>query len=225
MKKLSAEEITEILKTSKIFCEASREALLAEVQCAQLRHFEKGEMIVRAGSNESFIGVILSGRAEVTGGGRLRMSVLERGDIFGAVTLFGSSGFQRDITALCRCELIVFSREAMLRLLGREPNMTAGYIGYLSDRIAFLNSRIEAFTGDTAGIRLAGWLLGNENGGSALLGVSLTELAGFLNISRASLYRAFAELEDCNLAIRRGKEVFIPDKSALSEYVCRGASE
>lgn len=225
MKKPTAREIAELLKKSRIFCGVSEKNLLSEAEKAEIRIYEKGEFIAKAGSRQGFIGVILGGRAEVGGGERLRISILERGDIFGAVTLFGSGGFQRDITALCRCSVLILSREAVGRILTAEPKTAQDYIGYLSDRIGFLNRRIEAFTGDNPGIRLAEWLLDSSEGESLLLPVSLTSLAGFLNISRASLYRAFEALESENLVRRNGRQVEITSRKALAEYSHPDVSE
>ena len=86
------------------------------------------------------------------------------------------------------------------------------YVRFLSDRIRFLNSKIATFTADSAKSKLMRYLvsqaeLQNNPEGNVVLPVSCQKLAESLNIGRASLYRAFEQLENDGLIRRSGKAV------------------
>ncbi len=146
------------------------------------------------------------------------MSVLSKGDIFGAITLFGNNpGFLTDITAAEKCEAVFFSPESIERILSEDGETARCYIGYLSDRIGFLNGKIDSYTGTTSAAKLACWLLKNTERDEEII-LSMTKLCGLLNISRASVYRAFDELENGKCVERNGKNIKVTDREKLKRY-------
>ena len=88
------------------------------------------------------------------------------------------------------------------------------YVRFLSDRIRFLNSKISTFTADSAKSKIMRYLISQAEiqsnpDGNVLLTMSCQKLAEFLNMGRASLYRAFEQLESDGLIRRNGKSVEI----------------
>ena len=65
--------------------------------------------------------------------------------------------------------------------------------------------------------KLARYLLANHQEGK--LQSSATDLAKRLGVSRASLYRAFEDLEREDLIRRQGKTILIPSLSALESLL------
>ena len=51
------------------------------------------------------------------------------------------------VIARSPCTALFLSRELVDELLMQDPRFARQYIAYLSDRIYFLNSKIDAFTG------------------------------------------------------------------------------
>ena len=92
------------------------------------------------------------------------------------------------------------------------------YIALLSEKILFLNRRIDTFTADDVSARLRGMLkdfwLRQGKGGAFTLPCSYTQLAALLNVGRASLYRALEQLEREGLFTREGR-VFRLTESAF----------
>lgn len=189
----------------------------------EIREYSRGDIIFDTGGSEKRLGLIVRGRASVTKGGshKVIMSVSEKGDIFGAVTLFNpESGFVASITALCSVRTAFFDKAFAEYLIDKSPIISKNYIEYLSRRIYFLNSKIDSFTGVSAVSRLALWIYENADGSAAItLPCSVSSLSQRLNIGRASLYRAFEELEKEGVISRDGKNITVNDKNSLAEKI------
>lgn len=174
--------------------------------------FSKGSVIYSPVRFRRCLGVFLSGRAKVTKGA-LVMSVLERGDFFGAAALFHRRDqYETTITALTPCTVAFFPEELVAGLLDDCPPFRRSYIAYLSERIHFLSRKVEGLTAPKVTGKLSRWLL---ESGKMEISCPTTELSRRLDVSRASLYRAFEELEDAGAIRRAGKSIVILDKRIL----------
>ena len=79
------------------------------------------------------------------------------------------------------------------------------YIAYLSDRIRFLNKKLDAFTTKSTEERLYEFLLSQANSdGNINLSFGMAELARRLNVGRTSIYRDISSLESKGLLSRDG---------------------
>ncbi len=188
---------------------------LSDESCTCER-FERGETIYTPGGFRRSLGVLLSGSVQVSKG-ELIVSVLQRGDAFGAAALFNDcADYVTTLTARAPCRAVFFPQDLVQRLIQSDAAVSLGYIAYLSGRIHFLNGKIEGLIAGTAEQKLKQYLLRSmdENG---CVRASATEMAKRLNLGRASLYRAFEALE-AQAAIRRdGKVITVLDTEKLHE--------
>lgn len=165
--------------------------------------FPKGTEIYSPLRFRRSLGCLLSGTARVTKG-PLVVSTLSPGALFGAAALFnGREDYETTITACSSCTAAFFPQEVVAELVNRSPDACRNYLEYLSDRIHFLNRKIEGLASSGAAEKLRRCLL--AEGGAVTC--SATELARRLDVSRASLYRAFEELEREGYIRREGKTV------------------
>ena len=180
--------------------------------------FGKGAHIYGNEEGRSALGVLVAGEAVVsktgTGGRHLIVSTLTGGDLFGMATLFDETAcFPTEIRAKSACTVYFFSRARVEELFRAEPHTAANYIAVLSARIRFLTARLEGLTGGDATEKLCGYLATiaqAENGlCRAHLPYSMTELTSVLDVSRASLYRAWRELTEAGILRRSGREITI----------------
>jgi CRP/FNR family transcriptional regulator, dissimilatory nitrate respiration regulator len=184
-----------------------------------IRVFAHGETVFSDKHFSPELGLILSGKANVKKG-RAVISTLEKGSVFGAVTLFGKKqNYATEITASSSCKVLFLTREAVAQLMARDSKIAENYIAYLSERIYFLTDKIDAFTAGSAEDRLANWLANNiltdSTGSRFALAGNLSLLARELDIGRASLYRAFDCFEAEGTITREGKKIIILDKTKL----------
>lgn len=182
---------------------------LTELEGACLVPFDPGVVYSPRHFRRS-LGVVLSGQLQVTKGS-LAVSVLEPGDLFGAAALYSDEPeFATTITARGPSRCLMLEQRLVDRLLAEHSQIRENYLRYLTGRIRFLSGRLQTLAQPGAEGKLARYLL-SGGGGSC----PATELCRRLGVSRASLYRAFAALEDSGLIRRTGKTITVVDPVGL----------
>lgn len=200
----------ELIKSTEIF------SVLSDDECdflitefSNTVKFKKGETVFSHGSKNQFVGIILKGEVLVKKE-HILINRLGASEIFGAITLYNKeNGFVNDIVAKTDCTVLFIYKEGVEYLINNIPQFSKKYIEYLSERIFFLNSKIKAYTTPSAQDKLYNYLVKNSDDGKVRLSGKMTELANSLNLSRASLYRAFDELEDDGRIIKTGKNIIL----------------
>lgn len=195
------------LRKSPVFKGADDKLLKDALKSGSITVFQKGELVFSRASGEKLLGMMIDGSASVLKD-KLVISRLLPGDIFGAVTLFsGEELFLNDIEADGRCAALFISGGAMRRIIHDEPPVAAGLIEYLSERIYFLNRRIEAFTAGRAEEMLYVFLSVNSDEEGCCRVGNCSELARKLGVGRATLYRSLDILEESGRIAREGKTI------------------
>lgn len=194
--------------------------ILAVSDCTAAE-YEKNEVVYDKTNFSRSLGIVLEGRLRVTKENAdkrpIVMSTLQRGAMFGAAALFNSEPeYATKITAIERSRVLFLPQRLIKRMIEREPDIAENYIRYLSERILFLNRKIYFLTAGTAEQRLAGFLLDNLAVGEfSEMPMPMHRLADALNMSRASLYRAFDELTASGAVSKQGKLVCINNAELL----------
>ena len=207
---LTREEIS-LLAACPLFRGADGDLLgsLTELEGAGLVQFDSGVVYSPRHFRRS-LGVVLSGQLQVTKGA-LAVSVLEPGDLFGAAALYSDEPeFATTITARGPSRCLMLEQALVDRLLAEHGQIRENYLRYLTGRIRFLSGRLQTLAQPGAEGKLARYLL--AGGGSSC---PATQLCQRLGVSRASLYRAFAALEDSGLIRRTGKTITVIDPAGL----------
>lgn len=187
--------------------------------------YEKNDVVYDKTNFSRSLGIALEGRLRVTKENAdmrpIVMSTLQRGALFGAAALFNSEPeYATKITAIERSRVLFLPQRLIKRMIEREPDIAENYIRYLSERILFLNRKIYFLTAGTAEQRLAGFLLDNlAVGESSEMPMPMHRLADALNMSRASLYRAFDELTESGAVSKQGKLVCINNAELLKNLL------
>lgn len=194
--------------------------ILAVSDCTAAE-YEKNEVVYDKTNFSRSLGIVLEGRLRVTKENAdkrsIVMSTLQRGAMFGAAALFNSEPeYATKITAIEHSRVLFLPQRLIKRMIEREPEIAENYIRYLSERILFLNRKIYFLTAGTAEQRLAGFLLDNLAVGEfSEMPMTMHRLADALNMSRASLYRAFDELTASGAVSKQGKLVCINNAELL----------
>lgn len=224
--KLNENEIQLLLRTSlfAMVPESTLNRIIASPYC-RVRVFGKGELVYGTNDFSRSLGIVLSGGLRVTkdnaDGHAMLMSTLTSGALFGAAALFNEEAeYVTNITAITKSRVVFLTQELMQRMIRREPRIAENYIRYLSGRILFLNKKMFFLTAGTAEQRLSSFLLDNVPPGEPTqLPMPINKLADALNISRASLYRAFDTLIGNGAIKKSGKTVCITDAERLNKYM------
>ena len=204
------EEETALLSACPLFRGTEKGLLRQLAEEAERTEFSSGQVVYSPRHFRRSLGVVLSGQLQVTKG-TLAVSALEPGDLFGAAALYsGEREFASTITAKGASRCLMLDQQLMDRLLAEHSQIRENYLHYLTGRIRFLSGRLQTLAQPGVEGKLARYLLA---GGDS--SCSATELCQRLGVSRASLYRAFAALEDSGLIVRKGKTITIVDPAGL----------
>ena len=210
MKSVYIEQVIKTLKNSSLFlCLNEKQLSKLAYDFCTVTDYKKGELIYSKGEKKKQIGVIMKGEALVTKDS-LVINKLQKNDIFGAITLYNSDRrFINSISAYSDCTVVYVSCEGVDYAINNNTAFSKKYIEYLSDRIYFLNKKIQTYTTSKAEEKLYNFLLSVAENNTFYLEIKMTELARALSLSRASLYRCFDKLEADGKIKREGKEITI----------------
>ena len=196
-------------------------AFLMSSEC-KILEFSKGEVIFGKNEVNNGLGILLKGKAVAACSTEKDSSikVFGLGEVFGAASVFCEKKNHSFAALLANtaCRVLFIDKEGVERLLTENPKTALKYIGFLSERVEFLNRRISTFTSSQAAERLCKYIIENE---TALENVNFASLARALDISRASLYRARAELEKTNSVEFGSKSIKIINKTELMKVLNR----
>lgn len=202
--------------------EGLAERVFANSACGCVQ-FEAGEEVCSLKTPQEQVGVVLSG-------GLRAVKVTARGsavvlNVFTSGRIFGMAGvFSRDGLPLCRVEAVKRSRvfwipkPVLLSLFREDSRVAENYISCLSERIGFLNSRIENFTAGSSADKLASFLLDLplRDGNAVMLPCTMLQLSEILGMGRASLYRAMDSLQEAGFISRKGRLITIYGLEAIA---------
>ena len=177
---------------------------------------KKGETIYTPEKFSRSLGIIIDGvcRAKNTCGNKsVLLNEFRSGDIFGAAALFTDDDcYVSEIEVVSDCTIIFITQSAAEKFIEQDSMFAKNYITFLSDKIRFLNRKINRFTAKTPEDRLLEYLKVQPvtEDGRVILSTDMRSLANILGISRASLYRAFDTLQSENKIAKNGNAISLP---------------
>lgn len=172
--------------------------------------FETGSIIYSPAHYLRSLGIVLKGSAIVKRENGTLMSILSPGDFFGIPVLYSDKPFPTEIEAKSECSVLFIEREEFTVMMNSVPRLTEIFCGYLSDRILFLNDRLDSISFANSDDRLYAYLVSYSSKiGDATfsLPVSFSDLSSILSIGRTSLYRSFDNLQVKGLLIKNEKQI------------------
>lgn len=199
----------ELLRSFFLFRNLSEEEFDKAAAKLQLREFDKSQPIYTRHSFQSSLAIVLSGEAAVYKDSRTLLNMLWPGSCFGAAALFApAEEYVTTVIAVRASTLALLPAESFTELLREFPDMALEYIAFLSDRIQFLNKKIESFTMDSAEEAVWSWLISRaDESGRLRVSGGYSRLARELSIGRASLYRALSQMERDGKIVKNGAEI------------------
>ena len=171
--------------------------------------FPAGVVIYSRSRFRKAAGVLLAGEVTVLKGD-LVLNTLGPGQCFGAAAIFcPAEEYVTTVLAKTPARLVFLPDRWLEELFRRFPGAALEYISFLSQRIRFLNGKIDAFAAPSAREGLYRHLLAVQREGRAEIPGGYSRLARDLNMGRASLYRSLEALEREGLIRREGRTVYL----------------
>ncbi len=214
-------KIPEVLRNIPLFSSLSDGEIssLCLDEKAALAVYSPDQVVYNDESFRRALGVVISGKLVISrmgNGSRVILNTVSKGDIFGAASLFGAPDrYVTEITAKTRATLFFIPSELCERLIRDNASFAVCYITFLSDRIRFLNRRISELSAPRTEGKLAKFLTESPSP----ITPNMKELASFLGIGRASLYRMIADFTEKGIIKREGKSIIILDKEKLHDLI------
>ncbi len=194
------------------------ESLLANAKVFE-RTFERGEKLDGDPELDHKLGILLEGEIEASqehpDGKRIILNRLRPGEAIGVARLFEEQVPPvSSLRAIRAGALLLLTEGQLLQSFMNSQRMLQNYLTHLNRRIRFLNVRLACFSRDSGFARLESYLeaLRKEAGGAYEIRLSMSkiELAAYLGISRAALYRDLELLCDSTGIQMTGSKVIFP---------------
>lgn len=212
--------ICEVICNTVLFRNTNKkltEELLAEKN--SVLSVKKEEIIYTPEKFSRSLGIVIDGicRAKNTCGNKsVLLNEFRSGDIFGAAALFTDDDcYVSEIEAVSDCTIIFITQATAEKFIEQDSTFAKNYITFLSDKIRFLNRKINRFTAKTPEDRLLEYLRVQPvaDDGHTIIKTDMRSLANSLGISRASLYRAIDMLQSENKIIKNGTDIILPQNN------------
>jgi CRP/FNR family transcriptional regulator, dissimilatory nitrate respiration regulator len=213
-----------VLLNSPIFrgiSENEIEDLISTVNC-KFRTFRSGSVIALNNDEIRSLMIVLSGEVRgemVDAAGR----VIKIEDIFppmalAAAFIFGpGSRFPVNVVANTDTELIVIDKGDFLTLMQKDKRVLSNYLNVVCSRAVFLSERLRFLSFRTIKGKLAHYLLSLPCSHESTVTLDRTQqqLSEYFGVTRPSLARALAGMEDERLVVAKNREVTILNRQAL----------
>ncbi|MBO5211349.1 MAG: Crp/Fnr family transcriptional regulator [Clostridia bacterium] len=160
---------------------------------------------------KSAIGYIIKGTATAVSDNKNRahLKTFSKGMSFGAAALFGGNDcYISEITAKTDLEVLFITENELTFLFEKYPQTAINYITFLSERVRFLNKKLNVVSCSGTENTVLKYLtsLADQNGEiNNFKNMSLVSKS--LGISRASLYRALSDLENNGYIIKENNYI------------------
>ncbi len=216
-------EILRILSQHFLFSSCPPSLLESAAAGCCVKDFTPGQVLSQYDEPPSLC-ILLTGAAAVYTPGEendFLLRELHAGDTFGVANLFAAAPTVTRVVAVRPTCALCMKEDTVRHLLENDSALSMRYIGFLSDRIRFLNRRIACLGAGSAANRLAAWLdaAAPEGITSFTLPLPLNRLADTLSLGRASLYRAFHELSSSGYLVRDGRSITFMDRAGMRREV------
>lgn len=198
-------------------------AQLLAVEGVRVEHFEKDAVIFDRKQNERALGLILFGSCAVTKEsetGKMPMSVLRQGDLFGAASLFRrEEQYVARVAAAESAWILLISEEALKGMMRSDFRIAENYLAYLTARIRFLSERLDGFLPQSVEERVLQFIRQHAENGLFESEWSVSALADSLRVSRTTLYRAFDKLVLEGKLAKQGRTFRLTGEPSGSEKI------
>lgn len=195
-----------LLQSTSLFSGLSQEALagLLDRMGAVRRSYNRGTVLVQAGSPNHSVGVILSGRIEAVrltpDGSRLPITRMGPGGVFGDVLGGSSLCSPVTVTACTPCEVLLIPYQRLISPDGSaaQQQVLQNLVRTISDKYFLLARRVDLLVLHSLRAKVSAYLLSEaERAGQLTFRIPFTraQLADYLNCDRSALSRELGRMQ------------------------------
>ena len=201
-----------------IFKNISRDEIDFMLKCfhAIRMVYKKERTIISSIINSNYIGVILSGTANMVRfdykGNRTIIEKLEKGSVFGNIFMMLDNDISIIATTDCEVLLIEYSHvyEQCRKNCRCHTIFTSNILDLLSNKVTDLNERLEVLSNRSIRDKLLSYfnmLVKGKSKRVFILPFTYTELADYLSVDRSAMQRELKYLKDEGFITTSGKKI------------------
>ncbi|MDR2925273.1 MAG: cyclic nucleotide-binding domain-containing protein [Azoarcus sp.] len=190
------------LKTFPLFSGLSDEVLSSIAQVAMMRHFPRGQSVVRAGERTDYVYFVLTGSLKVVvsdeDGREVILSILGQGQIFGEMGMFGDQPRSASVVPVVASDLVTVTKQAFRQLMQEHFEVAWRIMCNLAERLRDADRKIESLALMDVYGRVARLLLemAEEINGETIVAqkISKQDIARMIGASREMVSRVMKDL-------------------------------
>ncbi len=195
------------------------------------RHYGRGEVIFLRGDQGSHLYIVERGSVKIAlssvEGKEMILALLNRGDIFGEMTLLDDAPRSADAVAIEPCDVLLLEREDFITFLAEQPRASLSLMAALSRRLRATDELVEDAAFFDIPARLASVLLrlaqtsGQPGPQGTTIGRRLTQadLAGMIGARRESVNKWLRFYERQGLIVSRRGVITVLQPEALRRRI------
>lgn len=205
---------------------AETEARLIE-QAGSRQHVDQGAILFLQNDPGDHFFLVLSGKIKIyknsPDGKEQILLMAAPGDTFGEAALFAEKTYPANAEAIETSELLAFSRDTFLDLIGRHPTLAVNMIARLSMLLHHLTRLVQHLSLEDISTRLAVYITDRLPAEAVTGAVTITldekkmTLAAMLGTIPETLSRVFARLSKAGLLSVEGQEITIHSPERLRD--------
>ncbi len=216
------ETIATLLRESELFRSFPQDSLDRVLASAATVEFQRNDVLFEEGDEAAYLFVVYRGRIAIqkrsADGRESMLALMEEGDLFGEMPLFGTKGEGRSAEAkvLEPSTVVTVPYPAIRAELDRQPELLWGVVALLSTRLRVTNAGLaDSMFLDVTG-RTAKRLLELSGGlNTFVLPVTQEELAGMVGASRERVNKALAAFLRLGWLEQTDRKYVIRDRAQL----------
>ncbi len=144
--------IASILSDFSMFQSLDENSIMELVGFIKMHQYKDGEYIIKKGDPGKNLYIILSGKVDVLGDDNIRIATLEKGDVFGEMSLLSGDSIGATIKAANLTKILYLQSKDFRRVLHRYPQLQMYLARLLTRRLAKINViRSEEITSGMSG--------------------------------------------------------------------------
>jgi len=192
-----------------------------------IKSFSKGQTIAQREEEVKNLCIVVAGSVKgemVDFSGRiLKIEEMFAPQPIAHAFLFGDRNrYPVDVIAIEDCKILFIPRADVIRMLQQSDVILRNYLNAISNRAQFLSNKLWFLSFKTIKEKVAHYLLNlsqNESKSTIVLPKSHQELAELFGVTRPSLARVFAEMQDDMILTVNRREITIINRHKLLEMI------
>jgi len=203
--------------------EYEREDFLEELKIKN-KTFKKGEWIAQQGDEVKYLYILAKGsiKAEMMSesGTILNIETIRAPNPLAPAFLFSENNqFPVDVIALEDVEIILISKESIMKQLACNERFLQGFLNFNSNRVHFLSERIKLLSTKTIKGKLAQYILARTTNLYFTMDMNQTTLSEYFGVTRPSLSRALSEMANDEIISVKGRNGKILNAMKLKKLI------